>query len=146
MGQIVGNLCDIGYGIIVHGCNAQGVMGSGVAKELRARYPKIYEDYSSYRADHGLRPGLVIVSHINVGLIVANAITQEFYGRTGRKYASYDAIQACFESVARLAKREEMPVYYPMIGCGLGGCQWPVVEQIINHELRGLAHYLVVQN
>ncbi len=29
---------------IVHGCNAQGVMGSGVAKSIRENFPKAYDE------------------------------------------------------------------------------------------------------
>ena len=39
------NITEVTQGVIVHGCNAQGVMGSGVAKQLRAKYPEIYVDY-----------------------------------------------------------------------------------------------------
>ena len=31
--------------IIVHGCNAQGVMGAGVAKAIRTKYPEAYSNY-----------------------------------------------------------------------------------------------------
>ena len=30
---------------IVHGCNSHGVMGSGVAKMVRAKYPVAYQRY-----------------------------------------------------------------------------------------------------
>lgn len=31
------------FDILVHGCNCQNVMGSGIAKSLRERYPGVYE-------------------------------------------------------------------------------------------------------
>lgn len=34
-----GNLLDITSGVIVHGCNMRGVMGSGVALAIRNKYP-----------------------------------------------------------------------------------------------------------
>ena len=46
-----GNLIDMAeaglFDIIVHGCNCQNVMGSGIAKEIRERYPRAYEVDSS---------------------------------------------------------------------------------------------------
>lgn len=35
---IKGSLLDTDAKIIVHGCNCQGVMGSGVAKQLKKNY------------------------------------------------------------------------------------------------------------
>ena len=35
-----GNILDA-KGIIMHGCNAQGVMGSGLAKDIRERWPAV---------------------------------------------------------------------------------------------------------
>ena len=35
---VVSDLLDIEQGMIVHGCNAQGVMGAGVADQIRRKY------------------------------------------------------------------------------------------------------------
>ena len=40
-----GDLFQTEIKTIVHGCNAQGVMGSGVAKIIRDKYPKAYDRY-----------------------------------------------------------------------------------------------------
>lgn len=64
--------------IIAHGCNAQGKMGSGFAKELRNRYPMAYDDYKAYEKEMGfLRIGQIAYSAINDNLIIANCITQK---------------------------------------------------------------------
>lgn len=40
-----GNVFDSDADIICHQVNCQGVMGSGVAKEVRERFPNVYEQY-----------------------------------------------------------------------------------------------------
>ena len=45
-GDIITSLDDH----IVHGCNAQGVMGSGVAKALRDEWPQIFKPYADFIA------------------------------------------------------------------------------------------------
>lgn len=40
-----GNVFDSDADIICHQVNCQGVMGSGVAKEVRERYPEVYYAY-----------------------------------------------------------------------------------------------------
>jgi O-acetyl-ADP-ribose deacetylase (regulator of RNase III) len=42
-----GNLLDVNDGIIVHGCNCQGVWGSGVAKQMKEKYPEAFTKYQS---------------------------------------------------------------------------------------------------
>lgn len=34
--------------IIAHGCNAQGVWGSGIAKPFKEKYPKAFDEYNKY--------------------------------------------------------------------------------------------------
>ena len=41
----VGNLLDAPQKVIAHQVNCQGKMGSGVAKVIRDKYPKVYETY-----------------------------------------------------------------------------------------------------
>ena len=86
------NILDVTSGVIVHGCNAQGVMGSGVAKQLRAKYPEIYDAYVKHLGNFKAKPcsplGSVNFVLVHSSLTVANAITQEFYGRDGKQYVS----------------------------------------------------------
>src|SRR5271167_114181 len=39
------DITTVDEGIIAHGCNCQGVMGSGVARFLRDKYPQIFPYY-----------------------------------------------------------------------------------------------------
>lgn len=50
-----GNVFDSDAKIICHQVNCQGVMGSGVAKEVRERYPKVYEQYHEFMRAKQLR-------------------------------------------------------------------------------------------
>ena len=43
--------CDIfesGATMILHQVNCQGVMGSGIAKQVREKFPNVYEAYKEY--------------------------------------------------------------------------------------------------
>jgi len=133
------DICSVQTGVIIHQCNAQGKMNSGVAKALRLKYPKIWESYSrvvdpSLSADHGSSfLGLTIAVKVAPELFIVNAVAQQFYGKDGRKYTSYDALDRCLMQVS-----EDFPdefYHLPMIGCGLGGGKWEVVQEIIKHRL-----------
>lgn len=127
-----GNLLDVTEGIIVHGCNARGVMGSGVALAVKKKYPECYDIYSG----SDLELGNVVWYCVSRELWIANAITQEFYG-TDKRHVNYSAIAETFNEVLRNAiksvyPRYPMEVHFPKIGAGLGGGDWSIIEQIIN--------------
>lgn len=113
--------------ILVHGCNAQGVMGSGVAALVKKLYPFAFDAYRAEHNDFGLVLGDVVFASTpagdddNCSVTVANAITQQNYGRDGKLYVSYDAVVESMLKVAAVAKTRNVPVIFPMIGGGLGG-------------------------
>ncbi len=133
-----GDILSVDEGIIVQGCNAQGVMGSGIARAIRSKYPEVYEEY--VLAIQGApNDKKVLLGSANVvkiqskkNLHVVNGITQEYYGNDGRKYVSYAAIYSVFAQVYMMAKSKGLPVHYPMIGAGLGGGDWAVISEIID--------------
>lgn len=145
--MIEGDLVEVSEGIIVHGCNAQGKMASGVAKAIRAKFPLAYERYMRAYEGNGLRVGQVVWAKISEDpkLAVANGITQKFYGRNASiRYVDYDAVRSVFKQVADVARRNALPVHYPKIGAGLGNGDWSIIEAIISEELEGVSHTLWV--
>lgn len=132
---------------IIHGCNAQGVMGSGFAKAIRQHYPEAYEYYRQIYEGVGLTLGQAVVLDCSIGLDsgvkVANLITQEFYGRTPNKtYVSYSAIEQALEDMMEFVYFDtafgyDVHLHYPKIGAGLGGGDWGKIEAIIDKVVDG---------
>lgn len=117
----------------MHGCNKQGVMGSGIAKEFKKLYPHAFAQYKLDIAK-GLRLGEYSLAKTNIGdkkVHLVSAITQEFYGKDKKQYASYAAIEIIMSQTLTLFD----VVVMPKIGCGLGGCDWGAVEAIIDKWL-----------
>ena len=117
----------------MHGCNMQGVMGSGVAKEFKKLYPHAFEKYKTDIAN-GMELGGYSLSKSGTyrrEIYLVSAITQEFYGKDGKQYASYDAINLVMATTLTLFD----VVVMPKIGCGLGGCEWDKVEAIVEKWL-----------
>lgn len=104
----VGDVTSPTVGIIGHGVNCQGVMGSGVALTIRNKFPKAYEEYLAYCADRAPETllGDVQLVQITENLYVANMFTQLSYGGDGKIYASQTAIRAACATLA--SKREEL--------------------------------------
>jgi O-acetyl-ADP-ribose deacetylase (regulator of RNase III) len=138
----IGNIADLQVGVIIHQVNCQGVMGSGVAAALRARYPVIWERYKQ-RCDDNIDSGAqtaALLGHAQLvqvtdGLWVCNLFSQNNYGRDGRRYTSYDALDTGLKHLWDQLKPLHGALHHPLIGSGLGGGDWNVVKAIIEHRL-----------
>lgn len=129
---VTGDLLGATQKVIIHGCNAQGVMGSGVARQIRARWPNVYEVYHLKHRVFGLDLGDIIPVATLDGKIIVNCITQDGFGRTGNRYVDYDAIARCMEQINdRVDNWDVSEIAMPRIGAGLGGGDWNIIEQII---------------
>ena len=130
---------------ILHGCNAQGVMGSGVAKIIKEQFFDAYKFYAEQYDEHGLKLGDVQFVPAS-GKVIVNAITQEFYGRDGKRYVSYDAVAAVMKTVNQVLKLSgHTRLAMPKIGAGLGGGDWDVIARIIEQELIDIEPVVYVQ-
>ena len=135
----IGNLLDVHAGHIVHGCNAKGVMGSGVALAVKNKYPEAYKAYRREYDDHGLVLGNVYEFRATPTLIIWNAITQEGFGQPTRN-CSYDAIENCFRLINQSITgswHSNVPeeLHIPQIGAGLGGGNWEIIREIIEQTV-----------
>lgn len=142
--QIYKDITTVEEGVIIHGCNAQGVMGSGVAKAIKDKWPgaylayrRAYQEYQQVKLRNLL--GRTIWYEVNPHLFVVNAITQEFFGRDGKRYADLGLIETSIAQILEQVQDTELRnrVYIPHIGCGLGGLRWDEeVEPTIRNVLK----------
>lgn len=133
---IKGNLLSVDRGIIGHQVNCQGKMGSGVALQIKNKYPLAFTEYHSlvkeYMGTEDLRHTLL--GHVNgvkvdKDLYVANMFGQNNYGYDGKIYTDTNALFECFKTIRTVANNLDLPVYLPyMIGCYRGGADWKLVE------------------
>ena len=129
---IHGNLLECPQKVLVHGCNNSGVMGSGVAVQIKQKWPNVFEVYHLKHKVFGLELGSIIPVETSNNKVVVNAITQDGYGRDGKQYVSYDAIEKCFNEInSRAETWGASEIAMPKIGAGLGGGDWKIIESII---------------
>lgn len=139
--RVEGNIFGVQRGIMVHGCNSHGVMGSGFAASVKKLYPGAFKAYRAAFEARGLTVGEVIDFAAPNGtdrpdLVISNAITQKDFGRDPDIiYLDYPGLERCFEHVAMTSKALDLPVHFPLIGCGLANGKWPKVSEIIERVL-----------
>ena len=119
---------------ICHQVNCQGKMGSGVAKQIRDRWPEVYSKYA--RVADSKMLGKVQILYIEDANIprqcVVNMFAQEYYGYNGDRYTSYDAFWNCLNELKNQIPKGATVAFPYKIGCGLGGANWEIIEKMID--------------
>jgi O-acetyl-ADP-ribose deacetylase (regulator of RNase III) len=149
----IGNLLDAPVDYICHQVNCQGRMGSGIAKQIRERWPVVYEKYietfnkrTKEISDifggptDPLSAGATLLGHLQQVPIsdkqtVINIFAQQSYGYDGRRYTSYDAFWSCLGEIKVSIPKGSKIGFPAKIGCGLGGANWEVIFRMIEQVL-----------
>jgi len=133
---INGDLFESSAPIICHQVNCQGKMGSGVAKQVREKYPAAYRQYI-YRCKDEKPHQLLGHAQFVYGTdkIVVNMFAQDRYGYDGTRYTDYSAFSRCLHEIAKnVAPGTTIAMPYK-IGCGLAGGDWGTVYGLIDQIL-----------
>ena len=143
---VKGNLLESNCDYICHQVNCQGKMNSGIAKQIREKWPIVYKNYmEKYNILNGVSGALLGDIQI-VGLwedyyatdfhqSVINMFSQEHYGYDGRRYTSYDAFWNCLNLIKRTIPKGKTIGFPKKIGCDRGGANWPVILEMITEVL-----------
>lgn len=129
-----GDVTEATEGVFMHGCNCQGVMGSGVAKTVREKFPEAYKRYVDLCLHFARSERECLLGDVQGvtcdDVVVLNAFTQEDFGY-GRQI-DYEAMFVALEDVNECALRHGWAaVAMPRIGAGLGGGNWRIIEAMI---------------
>jgi O-acetyl-ADP-ribose deacetylase (regulator of RNase III) len=126
-----GDLFTTDAKIIAHGANTVGVMGAGVAKTLKEKYPKNYKDYYYYcKVQQFARPGEWYANDRG-GPLILNLFTQDAPGPNARYEWVFSSIMNFLDFYSKTDKRYGKTIAIPEIGSGIGGLEWAVVEKLL---------------
>ncbi len=147
------DIFTVDKGVIVHSVNCLGAVG-GLAGAIARKWPKNVEEYRKHVNAHKKSVTLLgSVFEVNVAhnLFVANLFGQYYIG-TSKQQTEYSALISGFKRISDTSFLgndtetsddgifgiNEHPialkdVYIPYkIGCGLGGADWNLVEEILH--------------
>lgn len=156
-----GNLLDANENIIVHQVNCQGVMGGGVARQIKEKWPTVYKHYMRIsNTAYKLRiPSEKLLGMVCWDMVqekirdggqdkwIASIFGQLDYNRNGERklQTDYDALMKGLIEVANNANQYGESVAMPYkIGCGCGGGDWSKVLEIIYEVFEPLENVDVV--
>lgn len=142
---VKGNLLDSDCDYICHQVNCKGVMRSGIAKQIRERWPEVYDEYKIF-CDSGRLSLLGCVlrsSPSDHRPVVVNMFSQDHYGYDGARYTSYAAFARCLMYIQNVVPASCSIGFPKNIGCGLGGGDWSVILDLIE-GLLGKTHNVYI--
>lgn len=113
---------------LLHVVNCQGVMGSGIALQIKNKVPTAYSDYM-----YGHNNGMLNLGTISSGGFVVNLAAQDLYGREKRQL-NYGALAQCLSQLVNASNQYEMVVPY-LMGCDRAGGDWEVVSEMLGFYL-----------
>lgn len=115
--------------VICHQVNCMGVMGGGLALQIRNKWQHIFD---AYVAKEDWRLGdcqITSVSDVS-WLFVANLAGQHDFRDTVD--TKYDALETALRTARDFADANWLLLYIPyMMGCGLAGGSWTIVSEMI---------------
>jgi O-acetyl-ADP-ribose deacetylase (regulator of RNase III) len=133
---VKGDILQAKEDIIGHQVNCKGIMGAGLAKQIRNKYPIAYSEYKELCLKQGDRL-LGATQYIDTldGKVIVNIFGQMGYGRN-RIQTDYKALEMALKSIKYTVtettlKNKSVALPYG-IGCGLAGGDWDIVHSIIS--------------
>ena len=147
---IEGNLLDFpnDINVIAHSCNTRNIMGAGIAKQIKDRYPQAYEaDWKAFNHEYDQNGqyvhwlGKFSKAELDDRKYIYNMYTQAKIG-TGRE-VNYEKFWQALKRVEQdlyemnVAKHEYDGSPPPIIGlpygisCGLAGGNWGIIKAMI---------------
>lgn len=135
--------------ILLHACNAQGVWGSGVAKEFKKRFPLAFQDYEQFCLKNNRSRDIVGQSFISSSdqQLVACLITSHKYGIEVDSpaeilHATELAFLRFIESIRtkNTTLVGQLEVHLPKINSGLFRVPWLETEKCIEYCLSNVTN------
>lgn len=135
-----GNLFNSTADVLCHQVNVYGVMGAGIAAEIRRRFSNVnkayelfclpYKRYNSY--DDALGKVVIVETSKKKTQFIANCFSQNPDSQDGC-LTNYEALKECLIQVKTwMQENDKKTVGFPYkYGCGIAGGDWSVVEKII---------------
>lgn len=129
--EVDSDLFGLNVDALAHGCNTQGIMNAGIAREFRKRYPAMFDEYRDYCNTGLFKPSEVHFYRNPEGRPhIINIATQLNIGDSARlEYA-----EGGFGNIRENYKRWKInSLGMPRIGCGLGGLDWNDVRGLVEN-------------
>ena len=122
---------------IVNNVNCVGVMGKGLALQIKLKFPKAFENYRLTCERGNLRPGEVHISPSLGPPTIIHAATKDHW-RNPSQIHWIESCLICLEGVFGYSQYRRVAMTH--LGCGLGGLSRKKVRPLIDKYLGNLTY------
>ena len=140
MREVEGDITFSSADCIVSAANCVGVMGRGVAKAIKSKFPWSFPHYKSVCDRKELQPGAILALRLDVypeeGMPTIIHLATKNHWRNPSKIEW--VISGCNELRHFLEMKRIKSVAIPRLGCGLGGLSWDIVKPEMEEVFSGI--------
>jgi len=129
-----GNLLDSKCDILVNTVNCVGVMGAGIAKSFKDKYPRMFKQYKLDCEQGRYKPSTLIEYNETDGKIILNFATKDHWMES----SNIRWIVAGLDNLNKYLNGTTYSIAIPALGCNNGGLDWNVVKELIYSKLDNL--------
>lgn len=141
---ISGDLLNSTADYIIHQANCQGVMGAGLAKQLRTVYPAMYQSYRKHCSTY--KPSELLGKAFISGRVIT-VFGQLTYGYDKSVvYTDYNALKTAFRKIHNRLPVNSSIAFPFGFGCGLANGSWAVVRELIHSCFPNRRIYIICKN
>lgn len=131
----IGNIFETNMKTLVNTVNCVGVMGKGIAKDFKDRYPAMFDEYVSLCDKKILKPGVPYHYSDLLGNSIINFPTKDHWKSPSKLSYIVEGLDWFIKNYKQLNIKS---IAFPPLGCGNGGLNWEMVGPIMYKELKNL--------
>ena len=133
---LIGDILKSTCSTLVNTVNCVGVMGKGIAKEFKEKYPEMFEDYVLRCEKKEVKPGEPYPYYdLLSGTMIINFHTKDHWRSASRLDYVIKGLDWFADNYNKLNIES---VAFPPLGCGNGGLEWMTVGPIMYRKLKDL--------
>lgn len=129
-----GNIFESDAQTLMATVNCVGIMGKGLAKEFRQKYPEMFKEYAKACKKGELRKGHLFLYKDLLKWILCFPTKDNWKGPSKYEFIE-EGLKAVRENYSQWGITS---LAVPPLGCGLGGLKWDQVKQLIMKYLQDL--------
>src|SRR5690554_1972745 len=135
---LVGDIFNSEMETLVNTVNCVGVMGKGIAKEFKSRYPDMFLEYKNMCDRKQIKLGELSIHEVNDIFSKRRIINFPTKGHWKSPSKLSDIIQGLDYFINNYQPWNITSIAFPPLGCGNGGLKWSYVGKIMYQKLKDL--------
>jgi O-acetyl-ADP-ribose deacetylase (regulator of RNase III) len=133
-----------GIMIRINPVNCVGIMGAGLAKQFRLKYPRANVEYQKLCDDKKIQLGKIYPVFADDYSTMIFFPTKYIYSDKSYIKDINDGLQSLHDFIVVYSNLPKYVIGIPAIGCGLGGLNWKDVKESIVRYLNDLDATIIV--